>query len=117
MEMFLRYGTICVLSIISSTLCYLRVDYWGWFLFLTFGATMRILDLPLPQSKSTAVCTDSDDLRSEARVRYLAFQVFGNHESVDKWMVRPNPEFSGKTPIDLIKEGKTSIVMDFLTSK
>lgn len=126
MEIFLRYGTICVLSIVSATLCYLRVDYWGWFLVLTFAATMRLLDLPLPQSGSTQVvqdrdedmvyaCTDSDDLRSEARVRNLAFRRFGTNRAVNHWMMQKHPEF-GKTPVDLIREGKTNVLVDFLSA-
>ena len=47
-------------------------------------------------------------------IRDLALRLFGTDRAADHWMDRPNPEFGGQTPTQLIQTGRGQVVNDFL---
>jgi uncharacterized protein (DUF2384 family) len=49
-------------------------------------------------------------------IRDLAFQVFGTDRAVDFWMKNPNQELGNFTPQELMDDGSTDKVREFLGS-
>ena len=47
-------------------------------------------------------------------VRDLAFELIGTDRGRDFWMNQPNTEFEGKSPQELIDDGRGEIVEHFL---
>jgi len=51
-----------------------------------------------------------------AIIRDLAFRVIGTNHGRDYWMTIPSAELGGKTPEELIRDGKADIVERYLNA-
>ncbi len=90
---------------------------------LATGLTVRVKDLSLAIHKTTRsleknykTTTIQQDLRRIVYIWVLLREMLGSDSEILQWLKSPNPDFDGSAPIEIICEGRSEAIIDYLSN-
>ena len=90
---------------------------------LASGLTVRIKDLSTAIHKTTRALEKNyksipiqQDLRKIVYIWVLLREMLGSENEILQWLKSPNPDFDGSAPIEIICEGRSEAIIDYLSN-
>jgi uncharacterized protein (DUF2384 family) len=90
---------------------------------LAAGLTVRVKDLSSAIHKTTRALEKNyktnniqQDLRKIVYIWILLREMLGSDSEILQWLKSPNPDFDGAAPIEIICDGRSEAIIDYLSN-
>ena len=90
---------------------------------LASGLTVRVKDLSTAIHKTTRALEKNyrsipiqQDLRKIVYIWVLLREMLGSENEILQWLKSPNPDFDGSAPIEIICDGRSEAIIDYLSN-